>query len=262
MFALDAKMARSAARRGPWTPIVGEEDVAQKNQDTEPGKSGTPKRKAASQKEAAPKKEAIPKTEAVPNEGTAAKPTRSKKPAATPADQVAAPVKPAVAPAERVVAPAEPVLAPAEPKPAPTEPFEESPVHRKLGLRPGAVGLVVAPPVDDDNPLLPLPDGFSVLPDADAVSSFEGQVDYLHFFARNRGELARVFSSLRDKLAPGGSLWISWIKQSSSRRGEGLPGDLNENVIRRLALTSGLVDVKVAALDHDWSALRLVHRKH
>jgi hypothetical protein len=38
--------------------------------------------------------------------------------------------------------------------------------------------------------------------------------------------------------------------------------DLNENIIRRLALTHGLVDVKVAALDRDWSALRLVHRKH
>jgi len=142
------------------------------------------------------------------------------------------------------------------------EPLAENPIHRKLGLRPELTGLVVAPPEDNDNPLLPLPDGFSVLPDVEAVSSFDGQVDYLHFFARNRAELARVVVRLRDKLAPGGSLWVSWIKQSSSRRGEGLPGDLNENVIRRLALTSGLVDVKVAALDHDWSALKLVHRRH
>jgi hypothetical protein len=50
------------------------------------------------------------------------------------------------------------------------------------------------------------------------------------------------------------------MKQSS--RSGNLPGDLNENVVRRLALTHALVDVKVATLDRDWSALRLVRRKH
>ena len=195
-----------------------------------------PKPRSASKKEAAPKKEAVPKKE-------------------TGAKKVSGPTQ-KVAPTTKAVAPEE---AP-EPQTAADAPAE-NPVHRKLGLRPGITGLVVAPPADADNPLSPLPDGFSVVSEPDAVSSFEGQVDYLHFFARNRGELARVLGSLRDKLAPGGSLWISWIKQSSSRRGEGLPGDLNENVIRRLALTTGLVDVKVAALDQDWSALKLVRRR-
>jgi hypothetical protein len=210
--------------------------VAQKDQDTKPAKDMAPKPRSASKKEAVPKKEAAPKRD-------------------TGAKKVSSPTQ-KVAPTTEAAAPAE---AP-EPRTAADAP-EENPVHRKLGLRPGIIGLVVAPPADADNPLSPLPDGFSVVPEADAVSSFEGQVDYLHFFARNRGELARVLGSLRDKLAPGGSLWISWIKQSSSRRGEGLPGDLNENVIRRLALTTGLVDVKVAALDQDWSALKLVRRR-
>ena len=93
-------------------------------------------------------------------------------------------------------------------------------------------------------------------------TSQQERLDYIHYFARNRAELARVFPQLRDGLAPSGSLWISWIKQTSARRGGGLPGDLNENVVRRIGLTSGLVDVKVAALDQDWSALKLVHRKH
>ncbi len=81
-------------------------------------------------------------------------------------------------------------------------------------------------------------------------------------FARNRADLVKDFPRLRDKLAPGGSLWISWIKQSAIRGGGGLPGDLNENAIRRMALSSGLVDVKVAALDAEWSALKLVWRRH
>ena len=141
-------------------------------------------------------------------------------------------------------------------------PVAENPLHKKLGLRPGAAGVIVAPPGDDAVPLLPLPDGYTVLVEADEIASLDAQFDYIHYFAHNRAELARVFTQLRDKLAPSGSLWISWIKQSSARGGGGLPGDLNENTIRRVALTSGMVDVKVAALDHDWSALKLMRRKH
>jgi hypothetical protein len=143
---------------------------------------------------------------------------------------------------------------------APSEEAAENPLHKKLGIRPGLTGAVVAPPEEDL--LFPLPEGFTVLASFDELGSAEGLFDYLHFFAHNRGDLVKDFNRLRDKLAPGGSLWISWIKQSSARGGGGLPGDLNENAIRRLALASGLVDVKVAALDAEWSALKLVWRRH
>ncbi len=235
--------------------------MAQENQDTKQdtkrGKGATAKAEATPATEptrtkaASRQKGATSKKDATPEKVATGKPTPGREPGGAAGG--------AHGPATRTPEPATQRNPRRQPK---EEPFAENPIHRKLGLRSGTIGLVVAPPEDDDNPLLPLPDGFRMLTDADAVSSFEGQVDYLHFFARNRGELARVLASLRDKLAPGGSLWISWIKQSSSRRGEGLQGDLNENVIRRLALTSGLVDVKVAALDHDWSALKLVRRKH
>jgi len=141
-----------------------------------------------------------------------------------------------------------------------SEEAAENPLHKKLGIRPGLTGAVVAPPEEDL--LFPLPEGFTVLASFDELGSAEGLFDYLHFFAHNRGDLVKDFNRLRDKLAPGGSLWISWIKQSSARGGGGLPGDLNENAIRRLALASGLVDVKVAALDAEWSALKLVWRRH
>jgi hypothetical protein len=138
----------------------------------------------------------------------------------------------------------------------------ENPVHKRLGLRPGIAGVVVSPPEGDDNPLLPLPEGVSALPQVEDLAAHDRQFDYIHYFASSRAELTRAFPQLRERLAPGGSLWISWIKQSSVRGGGGLPGDVNENVIRRMALTSGLVDVKVAALNQDWSALKLVYRKH
>ncbi|MCL5736009.1 MAG: DUF3052 domain-containing protein [Actinobacteria bacterium] len=138
----------------------------------------------------------------------------------------------------------------------------DNPLHKRLGLRPGIAGAVISPPDDDANPLLPLPEGVSSVAQVEDLGDQHGSLDYIHYFARSRAELARVFPQLRDLLAAGGSLWISWIKQSSARRGGGLPGDLNENLVRRMALTSGMVDVKVAALDQDWSALKLVMRRH
>jgi len=152
---------------------------------------------------------------------------------------------------------AEETTAPAAPK---NEAAAGNPLHKKLGIRAQMKGLVIEPPQDDDNPLLPLPDGFSVLDELKGLATAAGPFDYIHVFARDRADLVAAFDELRNRLAPGGSLWISWMKQSS--RGRGLLGDLNENVVRRLALTHALVDVKVAALDRHWSALKLVHRRH
>jgi len=36
--------------------------------------------------------------------------------------------------------------------------------------------------------------------------------------------------------------------------------DLTENTVREHALAGGLVDVKVCAVDHVWSGLKLVYR--
>jgi hypothetical protein len=52
-----------------------------------------------------------------------------------------------------------------------------------------------------------------------------------------------------------GMLWIAWPKRAS-----GVPTDLTEDVVRRVALERGLVDVKVCAIDETWSGLKLVIR--
>jgi hypothetical protein len=138
--------------------------------------------------------------------------------------------------------------------------IDENPLHKKLRLRAEDRGLVLAPPQDDDNPLLPLPESFTAVDALDQVDALEGAFDYIHVFARDKGDLAAALPALIERLAPGGALWVSWLKLSS-KRGASQATDLNENVIRRMALTNGLVDVKVAALDRDWSALLLVRRK-
>ncbi len=56
-------------------------------------------------------------------------------------------------------------------------------------------------------------------------------------------------------LEPDGALWVSWPKQAS-----GVATDITEDVVRAIALPTGLVDVKVAAVDDVWSGLKLVRR--
>ncbi|MDZ7716646.1 MAG: hypothetical protein U5J95_10580 [Balneolaceae bacterium] len=49
---------------------------------------------------------------------------------------------------------------------------------------------------------------------------------------------------------------MSWIKGSSK-----LKTDINGNDVRKLGLEIGLVDVKVCAVDEDWSGLKFMYRK-
>jgi hypothetical protein len=51
-------------------------------------------------------------------------------------------------------------------------------------------------------------------------------------------------------------IWVSWYKKSSGRKTE-----LSENIIRDTALAINLVDVKVCAVDEEWSGLKLVYRR-
>jgi hypothetical protein len=138
---------------------------------------------------------------------------------------------------------------------------DDNPLHRKLRLRSEDTGVVVAPPRDEDNPLLPLPKGFLVLAQVSDLAAHQGPFDYIQVFARDRADLLESFSLFVERLAPGGSLWISWLKPSAKIKG-GQPGDLNENTVRRIGLTHGLVDVNLVVLDRDWAALRLVRRRH
>ena len=53
-----------------------------------------------------------------------------------------------------------------------------------------------------------------------------------------------------------GFIWVSWPKQAAK-----VATDITEDVIRAIALPLGLVDVKVCAVDANWSGLKLVIRK-
>src|SRR5512139_2212805 len=86
----------------------------------------------------------------------------------------------------------------------PSEEVPENPLHRKLGLRPGVTGAVIASTEDTVGLLAPLPEQYLVLKSVEELAALEGPFDYLHLFALSRADLVRDFHRLRDKLAPGG----------------------------------------------------------
>lgn len=79
-------------------------------------------------------------------------------------------------------------------------------------------------------------------------------VDFIHVFCQCDDDLAKGANAIK-YLKKNGLLWISWVKLSSQ-----LPSCFKENDIREYFLAAGLVDVKVAAIDKDWSGLKFVYR--
>jgi hypothetical protein len=119
----------------------------------------------------------------------------------------------------------------------------------KLGLKPGDRAAILNSPEGYLTTLGELPLQVKLL------GGRGGQLDFIQLFARSRTDLERAFARAAARLKPDGMLWISWPKQSSP-----LAGDLNENIVREVGLSIGLVDVKVAAIDYDWSGLKFVYR--
>lgn len=61
-----------------------------------------------------------------------------------------------------------------------------------------------------------------------------------------------------DGVAP--DLDLGQITTRLPKQACGVQTDLNENVVRDIALAAGVVDVKVIAIDETWSGLKLVRR--
>ncbi len=83
----------------------------------------------------------------------------------------------------------------------------------------------------------------------------DGRADVIIAFFTRADEIAGQLDELARRIYPAGALWIAWPRRAAGHR-----SDITDNVIRAHALPLGLVDVKVAAIDDDWSGLRVVWR--
>lgn len=118
----------------------------------------------------------------------------------------------------------------------------------KLGLKPNA-SIYIGNSPENYHIMLELPHDLPI------DRNLRQRYDFMHYFANSVEELQQIFSKLTSALDYKGMLWISWPK-----KGAKMKTDLNENIIREIGLANGLVDVKVCAVDDNWSALKFVYR--
>jgi hypothetical protein len=127
--------------------------------------------------------------------------------------------------------------------------YSGTPLAAKIGIKEGhRVQLIGAPPgwtIDD------LPSNVKVFRRRPATT-----VDVAIAFFEDAASLLRAIGTLAEVITPDGSLWIAWPRRAAGHR-----SDVTDHVVRSAVLPLGLVDVKVAAFDEDWSALKMVWRK-
>ena len=124
------------------------------------------------------------------------------------------------------------------------------PLFQKLGIKRGATMAVIDPPQDYWELLEGLPDGVSL------GYLCDSSVDFVHIFVKEKASLEEQLGRLKERIAPHGMIWVSWLKRSSK-----VETDLSEGVKREMALQVGLVDMKVCSVDETWSELKLVIRR-
>jgi hypothetical protein len=129
--------------------------------------------------------------------------------------------------------------------------YSGTPLHRKLGIKPGdAVAVQGGPP------------GFAASlaaqSGADVAEGLPpgGPLDVIVAFVTWREELESWLPGLRERMAPACGLWIAWPKRAAR-----VPTDMTDHVVREVALPTGLVDNKVCAIDETWTGVRLVIRR-
>jgi hypothetical protein len=79
--------------------------------------------------------------------------------------------------------------------------------------------------------------------------------DVAVWFVRSLNNLRRGVGKMATATPAASSLWVAW-----PRKAGGHESDMSEQAIRDAVLPLGLVDVKVAALDQDWSGVKVVWR--
>ena len=124
--------------------------------------------------------------------------------------------------------------------------YSGKPLWQKLGLKAGQRYLVDNAPSDYSQLT-----GFDL---AQLVNAKNGEADFAHLFVADRAALEQALDRYLPRMADGGMLWVSWPKKTSP-----LFRDLTEDGIRQ-AVPRDWVDIKVCAIDADWSGLKLARR--
>lgn len=125
--------------------------------------------------------------------------------------------------------------------------YSGTPLAKKLGIKQGFIIRLINQPVYYFSLFTDMPDNVTVVDESHSKKNF------IHYFAQHAKELNRDITLLKKQIEPNGIIWVSWPKKASK-----VPTDITEDIVRNTALSNGLVDIKVCAVDEVWSALKLV----
>jgi hypothetical protein len=128
--------------------------------------------------------------------------------------------------------------------------YSGTPLPKKLGIREGSVVGLDHPPTSFGSTLGALPEGARLV-----SSSLSRDFDVILFFVRDLVALETGLHPMIGKMAPTTALWICWPKKTSP-----LAADVHEGHVRGMGLAAGIVDIKICALDENWSGLKFVFR--
>jgi len=126
--------------------------------------------------------------------------------------------------------------------------YSGTPLAKKLGVKENAVVLLVGAPKGWN--VSNLPDGAKITRSPKTVG-----VDVTIAFYSTAAIMEKECPDIARSLGVKSLLWVAW-----PRRAGGHESDITDTFVRKTLLPVGVVDVKVAALDEDWSGLKFVWR--
>ena len=129
--------------------------------------------------------------------------------------------------------------------------YSKNPLWKKLGIKEGYTCFLFDSPENY----------FDLLEETPADTDWDDELsakayDFQHVFVQKHETLKANWEVWKGALKKDGTMWVSWPKGGSK-----IETDLNGNIVREFGLAGGLVDVKVCAVDEDWSGLKFMYRK-
>jgi ABC-type lipoprotein release transport system permease subunit len=125
--------------------------------------------------------------------------------------------------------------------------YSSTPLAKKLGIKNGFRIRLINEPDYYFNLFTDLPTDIKILTEKKSKKNF------IHLFVKSLNDFEKHIHELKNEIEPDGIIWVSWYKKSAK-----IPTDVTEDKIRATALSIGLVDIKVCAVDEVWSGLKLV----
>jgi hypothetical protein len=129
--------------------------------------------------------------------------------------------------------------------------YSGTPLPKKLGIQEGHRVALLHAPAGFEKILGGLPGAVALHAGLTGTTPF----DVIVAFVTRRADLKKQLAPIRRRMDRAAGLWVAWPKKASK-----VPTDITEDVVREIALPTGLVDNKVCAIDEIWSGLRLVIR--